>query len=135
MKKFKHQSLVVVSLLSFFVIHVSGISWADSSSSHTSRFTQVMNRWIANNQVTASDPAKKNIHDRDLKRQIRKYVENDRTLSMEARNVNIISQKGVVTLTGPVETKEEKRIVLTKAVSVAGAENVKDQIIVKQKSN
>jgi len=57
----------------------------------------------------------------------------DKSLSTYAHNLKIISQNGTVTVKGPVNSDDEKRAVIAKAVAVAGsADKVTDQISVKQ---
>jgi len=58
---------------------------------------------------------------------IRKGIEGKK-LSVDAENVKIITQDGMVTLRGPVKTEEEKRTVEEIASSVAGASNVDNEL-------
>ena len=82
--------------------------------------------------VTA-DQQKTNVADRELSRQIRRSIMDDKSLSTYTHNIKIISQNGVVTLKGPVKSADEKKAVVAKAVAVAGsADKVTDQISVKQ---
>ena len=60
--------------------------------------------------------------DIELTRKIRRTLEHDPSLSVIAHNVKIISADGNVTLRGPVNTKQEKAAIGTKAQTVAGAE-------------
>jgi hyperosmotically inducible protein len=69
--------------------------------------------------------------DMELTRKIRRSVTKDDSLSMMAHNVKIVSVGGSVTLRGPVETEQEKTIIANKAVAIAGASNVDDQLEVK----
>ncbi|MGE0610540.1 MAG: BON domain-containing protein [Pirellulales bacterium] len=66
----------------------------------------------------------------DVKRtaEIRKRVLKQSDLSVNARNVKIITEGGKVTLRGPVKTAGERDIIGTIAVEVAGEENVDNQI-------
>ena len=85
--------------------------------------------------VTA-DQAKNNKTDRDLMQQIRKSLMDDKSLSTYAHNVKVVAQNGKVTLKGPVRSDQEKRTVEAKAVEVAGAGNVVDEITIQPpKSN
>ena len=52
-------------------------------------------------------------------------------MSVNARNVKIITIDGRVTLRGPVNTAEEKRRIAAIAVNIARPENVDDQLEVK----
>ena len=66
--------------------------------------------------------------DAELTRQIRKEIMRDKSLSIYAQNVKIISMNGLVTLKGPIRTEDEQRRILQKAKSFAGAANVVDQM-------
>jgi hyperosmotically inducible periplasmic protein len=82
--------------------------------------------------VTA-DQQKGNVSDRELTAKIRRSIMADKSLSSYAHNIKVVSQNGTVTLKGPVKSDDEKKVVLAKAVEVAGsASNVTDQISVKQ---
>lgn len=83
-------------------------------------------------QATA-DQQKENRSDRDITRDIRRAIMQDKSLSTDAHNVKIVSQNGMVTLKGPVSSEEEKSTIEAKATEVAGKENVTSQIEVKPK--
>ena len=78
-----------------------------------------------------ADQQKENKPDRELAKDVRKAIVNDKSLSTYAHNIKVIVQNGVVTLKGPVHSDEEKRAIEAKAVEVAGASNVKNEISVK----
>jgi hyperosmotically inducible periplasmic protein len=63
--------------------------------------------------------------------QIRKAIMADKTLSTYGKNVKVIAQHGKVTLKGPVHTAEERKNIEEKAVQIAGAGNVMNQLAVK----
>jgi osmotically-inducible protein OsmY len=52
----------------------------------------------------------------------------DKALSMDAKNVKIITVNGVVTLRGPVNSVKEKSTIEAKAQNIAGATNVDSQL-------
>jgi len=89
--------------------------------------TKVNTRDRAKGAVTA-DQQKENAGDRELTQQIRKSLMADKSLSTYAHNVKVVAQGGQVTLKGPVRTEDEKRNVEAKAVEVAGAGHVVNQI-------
>ena len=91
--------------------------------------TKVNTRDRAKGAVTA-DQQKENAGDRDLTQKIRRAVMADKSLSRYAHNVKIVAQGGQVTLKGPVRTPEEKQSVEAKAVEVAGAGHVVNQMSV-----
>jgi hyperosmotically inducible protein len=70
----------------------------------------------------------------DLKitQQIRQAVMADGSLSFTAKNVKIITQKGRVTLRGPVKTEQERSAIDAAARKVAGTTEVDNQIEVKK---
>ena len=82
-------------------------------------------------EVTA-DQQKMNASDRELTANIRRALMDDKSLSTYAHNIKIISQNGMVTLKGPVQSEDEKKTVLAKATAVVGsADKLTDQISVK----
>jgi hyperosmotically inducible periplasmic protein len=83
-------------------------------------------------QPTA-DQQKENRPDREITRDIRRSIMQDKTLSTYAHNVKIISQNGMVTLKGPVRSEDEKTSIEAKAAEVAGKDRVTSQLEVKPK--
>jgi osmotically-inducible protein OsmY len=84
----------------------------------------------ANGAVTA-DQQKNNRSDREVTKEIRKAVMSDKSLSINAHNVKIITQDGAVTLKGPVRSEDERKSIVAKAEQVAGTGKVTDQLTVK----
>jgi hyperosmotically inducible protein len=78
-----------------------------------------------------ADQGKNNLSDREVMRQIRHDVVNDKSLSTYGHNVKIISENGKVTLKGPVHSEEEKKTLEQYALKVAGDGNVTNAITVK----
>jgi osmotically-inducible protein OsmY len=91
--------------------------------------TKVNTRDRAEGAVTA-DQQKENATDRDLTQKIRRSLARDKALSTYAHNVKIVSQGGQVTLKGPVRSEQEKQTVESKAVEVAGAGKVVNELSV-----
>jgi hyperosmotically inducible protein len=81
-------------------------------------------------QVTA-DQQKSNKADRELTQKIRKAVVADKSLSLSAHNVKIISRDGMVTLKGTVKSDDEKKAIEDKATEVAGQGKVTSELTVK----
>ncbi len=81
-----------------------------------------------------ADQQAENQRDRELARKIRKAIIDDENLSMNAHNVKVIVRGGTVTLKGPVPSDEEKTAIESKAVEIAGAANVKNELTVKPKT-
>jgi len=70
--------------------------------------------------------------DVDTTRRIRKEILDQKNLSVNARNVKIITANGRVTLRGPVNSDEEKRLLAEIAERIAQRENVDNQMEVKR---
>ena len=79
----------------------------------------------ADNQSTAKT-------DRETTAKIRRALIADKGLSMYAHNVKIITAKGAVTLKGPVKSDDEKQKVAADAASVTSADQITNQLTVKQ---
>ncbi len=78
--------------------------------------------------LPTADQQKMNSSDRAITQKIRKAIHEDKNLSSYAHNIKIITEDGKVTLRGPVRSEEEKDSLENKAVAVAGADNVTDQL-------
>ena len=76
----------------------------------------------------SADQQKMNPADRAITQKIRKAIHEDKSLSTYAHNIKIITQDGKVTLRGPVRSEDEKSNLQTKAVAVAGQDNVTNQL-------
>jgi osmotically-inducible protein OsmY len=94
---------------------------------------------------TAPDNTERNVQDRsgatltpgdqseskadlDLTQRVRQAVVADDSLSTNAHNVKIITNNGVVTLRGPVNSAKEKATIDAKAQQIAGATKVNNQL-------
>jgi hyperosmotically inducible protein len=86
------------------------------------------NQGDASKDAKTADQQKMNPADRTTTKQIRKSVMQDKSLSTYAHNIKIITQDGKVTLKGPVRSDDEKANLEAKAVAVAGAGNVSNQL-------
>jgi osmotically-inducible protein OsmY len=64
----------------------------------------------------------------DVTAGIRRAVLEDKSLSMSAHNIKIVTSGNVVTLRGPVESAEEKKRVEALAVKVAAGKQVRNEI-------
>jgi osmotically-inducible protein OsmY len=79
---------------------------------------------------TTADQQKSNKSDRELTQKIRKSVYSDKSLSMAAHNVKIISRDGLVTLRGNVKSDDEKKSIEDKATEAAGPGKVTSELTV-----
>jgi hyperosmotically inducible protein len=80
---------------------------------------------------TTADQQKDNRSDRDITQQIRQSIMRDKSLSMYAHNVKIVTQDGQVTLKGPVRSEDEKKAIEAKAAEVAGDGKVISELNIK----
>ena len=69
--------------------------------------------------------------DRDLTQRVRQAIVADETLSIDAKNIKIISQSGTVTLRGPVADLAEKTNIESKVKALTGVQRVDDQLDIK----
>jgi hyperosmotically inducible periplasmic protein len=85
--------------------------------------------------ATTTDQQKENASDREITQKIRQAVMDDKSLSTYAHNVKVIAQDGQVTLKGPVRSENEKKTIEAKAIEVAGAGHVSNQISIAPSKN
>ena len=71
----------------------------------------------------------------NLSDKIRRSIVAEKSLSTDAHQVKIVAKNGRVTLSGPVRSESEKRIVQQKAFDVVGLRNVKSEIEVSPASS
>jgi hyperosmotically inducible periplasmic protein len=106
---------------------------ATQASSASGDNTTVNQRDQNPNEPTA-DQQKDNRSDRDITKQIRRAIVQDKSLSTYAHNVKIITQNGQVTLKGPVRSEDEKRNIEAKAAEIAGENRVTSELDIKPKN-
>ena len=104
--------------------------------------------YFSTNMSTEADNMARNVRDRnnrtitplgqgnsnadvDITAQIRKEIIAEKNMSVNARNVKVMTINGRVTLRGPVNTAEEKRLISEIADRIARSENVDNQLEVK----
>ena len=122
-------SAVVVSALLFGAV---GLIRAEGAPPVQPDNTRINVRDRDQGSLTAGQQSE-NKSDLELTRRIRKAVVADKSLSMLAKNVKIVSTDGIVTLRGPVSTTADKSTIVAKAQAIAGSDKVNDQIEVKSK--
>jgi hyperosmotically inducible protein len=129
MQIYTHLRLLALgAVVSSFAL-ITGQQPPASDSAPAADNTKMNKRDRSKSEVTA-DQGKNNKLDRDAMQKIRKSIMSDKSLSMYAHNVKVISDHGKVTLKGPVHSEEEKQAVEAKATEVAGAGNVTNQVTV-----
>jgi len=80
--------------------------------------------------VTPTDQSESEA-DRAITQNVRKALVDDKALSVNAKNIKVVTQNGKVTLRGVVETAEEKKNIEAKVRAVTGVTNCDDQLEVK----
>jgi osmotically-inducible protein OsmY len=86
-------------------------------------------------QTTTADRQSSSKTDREMTAKIRRSLIADKTLSMYAHNIKIITVNGAVTLKGPVKSDDEKQQIASKAAEVAGGpDKVDNQLTVTPQS-
>ena len=105
----------------------------DTSAQQPAPDNTKVNQRDRNKAEPTADQQKENQPDREIARKIRRSIVEDKALSTYAHNVKIITQDGMVTLKGPVQSDEEKTAVEAKAAEIAGADKVTSQLEVKPK--
>jgi osmotically-inducible protein OsmY len=124
-----HQSRVTRTILASLLSGVFSLTALPASAQTAPDNTKVNQRDRAKGAVTA-DQQKENASDRDVVKRIRESLVKDKSLSTYAHNVKVVAQNGQVTIKGPVRSAAEKRSVEEKAVAVAGASRVTNEITV-----
>lgn len=76
---------------------------------------------------TAIEPSNDEF-DRAMTKKIREVIKSDASLSTNAKNITIITIKGIVTLRGPVASPQEKKLIEKKTIQIPGVLNVDNQL-------
>jgi hyperosmotically inducible protein len=121
----------LIFTLSLLVCGVFSNALAQSPAATAPDNSAVNVRDRADNALTASSQLNSK-SDLKLTARIRRAIVKDKSLSMMAHNVKIISVDGAVTLRGPVKSDEEKTTIASKAQAIAGTDKVDNQLEVKE---
>lgn len=92
--------------------------------------SQTAKQAAARTQTLFSPSQKMNPEDRALTQKIRHSLHSDKSLSRLALNIRILSRNGKVALSGPVRSQQEKISVDSKAIAVAGVDNVANELTI-----
>ena len=111
---------------------LAGTAWATDPAAKPEPGTQPDNTGVNvrdrdGSSKTAFDQGESEA-DRNITAAIRKQVVDDDALSTNAHNVKIITQQGIVTLRGPVDSTEEKQTIANLARQAPGVRRVDDQL-------
>jgi osmotically-inducible protein OsmY len=122
-------------ILGAFILFVSELSISafatDASTSSNSVATSVRDA-DKDNQDVVLTPEYTSYKDMRISRNIRNALVQDKQLSASAKNIDIISSAGHVSLIGPVQSKNEARRILANARHVEGIATLKSELTVPQ---
>jgi len=114
-----------------FVLAAGSVAIAQDTPQNPSSDNTKTNERDRNSSQPTADQQKENRPDRDITRDIRRAIMQDKSLSSYAHNVKVISQNGAVTLKGPVRSEEEKNAIEAKAAEIVGKDKLTSQLEVK----
>lgn len=83
------------------------------------------------NQMAPNKFAKANLSDSDITKEIKNELKSDKDFAAKTPNIDIKTERGIVTLSGTVDNQAMKNDIETIAKNIAGDNNVIDTIIVK----
>lgn len=132
MKNFILNQIYQKNFLKLFFVLVFNFTCLSSSfsasPSHYSADNTGKNKRDRGNQTLTPQNQPNNEKDLALTREARKHLQKDDQLSMNAKNVKIITINGKITLRGPVNSEAEKTMVADHIKQIVGAENVVNQL-------
>lgn len=99
----------------------------NNTESYSSDNTGINNRNRDADTATPFDQSESEA-DRVITQKIRKALIADNSLSTNAKNIKIITIKGIVTLRGPVDSTQEKDIIAKKVSNIQGIRKVANQL-------
>lgn len=90
----------------------------------------VTNQTIIPNDKGTVNPSEhtESKEDRMLTQQIRQAIMNDEHLSIDAKNIKVITIDGMVTLQGQTNDTDERMVILEKIVDIPGVKTINDQL-------
>jgi hyperosmotically inducible periplasmic protein len=117
----KHPYIALIAAVAIAQAGTALAQTADNSKSNATPANSADSSGIADGQ-------KNDALDLKLTQSIRQSVLADKTLSVDAHNVKIVTVNGHVTLNGVVRSESEKSSVEAKAIHVAGVDKVRDDL-------
>lgn len=105
----------------------------DTDSTSTRRDTTTRPDNTARNQRDTKTPLDQanNARDTEITAAVHRAITDDSSMSLNARNIKIITQNGVVTLEGVVDSQAEKDAIEAKAHTAAGVASVNNNLEVR----
>jgi hyperosmotically inducible periplasmic protein len=117
---------ITLSLLFASAITLSAIAEDAPAADNT-----VKNERDRSGETQTSGDQSNSPEDIKLTASIRRAIVGEKSLSMTAKNVKIITAEGMVTLRGPVNSADEKAMIAKLAQSAAGEAKIDNQLEVK----
>ena len=114
---------ITLTLLVVSACTLSAIAEENPAADNTAK-----NKRDASGETQTSGDQSNSSEDTKITADIRRAVVAEKSLSMTAKNVKIITVNGVVTLRGPVNTAEEKATIAKLAQSAAGKAKIDNQL-------
>jgi hyperosmotically inducible periplasmic protein len=127
----KNQNLMLLALSCFLLVGTGCSSKTEQSADNkspavTDADNTARNAADRSGATQTSGDQAENATDRRISEEVRQAVVGDKSLSTNAHNVKIITSGGIVTLRGPVKSKDEKAAIESKAKQVAGVTRVEN---------
>ena len=120
---------ISISTCALFAVSLGPVAFAvASTASQDTQQPAPDNTKTNKNSSPTADQQKMNPADREITKKIRMAIQQDKSISVYAHNIKVITQDGKVTLKGPVRSEDEKTSIASKAVAIAGEGNVTNQI-------
>lgn len=124
----KNSILVACALSAAVALGVAGPGVCADKDAAPNADNTKMNKQMKENKELTADQQSENAADRKLTQKIRRAVVKNKSLSLYAHNVKIITRNGAVTLKGPVRTEEEKMTIEKTAAKIAGKGKVTNEL-------
>ena len=124
--KTNHMKKISVILLVASAFTLSAIAEEKTAADNTAK-----NERDSSGETKTSGDQSNSPEDIKVTAAIRRAVVAEKSLSMTAKNVKIITADGMVTLRGPVKSAEEKAMIAKLAKSAAGKAKIDNQLEVK----
>lgn len=117
--------------ISLILLVASGFTLSAIAEEKTAADNTAKNERDSSGETQTSGDQSNSPEDIKVTADIRRAVVADKSLSMTAKNVKIITANGMVTLRGPVNSAEEKATIASLAKSAAGEAKIDNQLEVK----
>jgi len=133
MRNFKNSRKIAVAAAALMLLSGgwAASGWAGSAESKASQYapdnTGRNLRDVKGGPLTPENQSG-SPEDRKLTQQVRQAIVKDNSLSMNGKNIKIITVAGKVTLRGPVASNSERENIDAMAKQIAGADNVDNQL-------